>query len=186
MWDVEPDPEQGGFQKVMRVVSKRVLSFGMILVIAFLLLVALVVSSVLSSVGSEVTALLPGPIGPATLQVLNIVLSLAIFTLLFAAMFKVLPDAKISWHEVWVGGFVTALLFMVGQFLIGYYIGQTDPGSAYGAAGSLAVILVWIYYSSIIVFLGAEFTQVHARSRTGRIEPAKGAVKVTEEKRYRR
>lgn len=184
MWEVEPDPELGGAQKAMRFVTKRVLSFGMILVIAFLLMVALVASSVVSAAGGQLAGFLPGPLGPVLLHVINIVLSLGIFTLLFAAMFKFLPDAEISWHEVWIGGFVTALLFVVGKFLIGLYIGQTNPGSAYGAAGSMIIILLWIYYSSIIVFLGAEFTQVHARSRTGGIDPAEGAVKVTEEKRH--
>lgn len=183
MWEVEPDPELGGVQKAIRFISKRVLSLGMILVIAFLLLVALVISSVLSAAGSQLTGLLPGPIGPVVLWVLNVLLSLALFSVLFAAMFKVLPDAKISWHEVWVGGLVTALLFVVGKFLIGFYIGQTNPGSAYGAAGSMIVVLLWIYYSSIIVFLGAEFTQVHVRHRTGEIKPAEGAVKVAEEKK---
>lgn len=183
MWEVEPDPELGGVQKAVRFVTKRALSLGMVLVIAFLLLVALVASSVISAAGSQLTGFLPGPIGPAVLYVINILLSLLIFALLFASMFKVLPDAEISWHEVWVGGFVTALLFVIGKFLIGLYIGQTDPGSAYGAAGSMIIILLWIYYSSIIVFLGAEFTQVHARSRTGGIEPADGAVKVAKEKK---
>src|SRR5690606_5900277 len=101
------------------------------------------------------------------LQGVEIGLSLAVITLLFAAMFKVLPDARVGWRSVWLGAFVTALLFVAGKFLLGFYIGRSDPGSAFGAAGSLAVVLVWIYYSAMILFLGAEFTQVWAR-RHGR------------------
>jgi membrane protein len=116
------------------------------------------------------------------LQLLNLVVSLAVITLLFGALFKVMPDAKISWRSVWIGAGVTALLFVLGKFIIGFYLGQSNPGQAYGAAGSLAVLLLWIYYSSIILLFGAEFTETWADRRGKGIEPEPGAVRVRREK----
>jgi membrane protein len=112
------------------------------------------------------------------MQVIDIVLNLAILALLFGAMFKILPDAKIAWRDVWVGGFVTALLFVIGKFLIGYYLGRSSTGSAFGAARSFAIILLWIYYAGAILLLGAEFTQVWAEGRGRGITPEGGAVRV--------
>jgi membrane protein len=179
-WDVEPDPNQGGIKAF---VSKRVFSLGIILVIAFMLLVSLVLSAALSGVGDRLGSLLPSGLSAPVLQGLNQVVSLAVITLLFAAMFKVLPDAKLSWRSVWVGAAVTALLFVVGKFLIGFYLGKSNPGEAYGAAGSLAVLLLWVYYSSLIVLFGAEFTETWAQERRGEtIEPEAGAVRVRREK----
>jgi membrane protein len=122
---------------------------------------------------------LSGPV----VEVLNLIISLAAITLLFAAMFKVLPDARISWRSVWVGAAVTAVLFVIGKFAIGFYLGKSNPGEAYGAAGSLAVLLLWVYYSSLIVLFGAEFTETWARERRGEtIEPEPGAIRVRREK----
>ena len=104
--------------------------------------------------------------------------SLFVITLLFAAIFKILPDARIAWRDVWMGAFVTAILFVAGKFLIALYLGRSDPGEAYGAAGALALLLVWVYYSSMILFLGAEFTQAWTRRRGATIPPAAGARKV--------
>ena len=173
-WDVKPDPAQGGFRNF---VTKRLLSLGMILGVGFLVLVSLALSALLSAAGSSVERFLPEAMSGVLLEVINMIVSFAVVTLLFAAIFKVLPDAVIQWRYVWIGAVVTALLFVVGKFAIGFYIGQSDPGSAYGAAGSLAVILVWIYYASIIVLLGAEFTQVYARSKGAEIVPEPGAVR---------
>lgn len=184
MWEVAPDPEEKSMQTVLRFVTKRVLSFGMVVVVAFLLLVALVVSAVLAAFGSQVATLLPDALSGVFLQAVNTVLSLMIFTVIFASIFKILPDARIPWKEVWIGSFVTAVLFVIGKFLIGYYIGQSNPGSAFGAAGSLAIVLVWIYYSSMILFLGAEFTQVHVQQHGYKIEPEPGAVRVINEQKY--
>jgi membrane protein len=114
--------------------------------------------------------------------VLNLAISFGVIVLLFAALFKVLPDAKISWSNVWVGATVTAALFVVGKFLIGLYIGQSNPGQAYGAAGSLAVLLLWVYYSALIVLFGAEFTETWAEQRGEGVEPEPGAVRVGQEK----
>jgi membrane protein len=115
--------------------------------------------------------------------VLNQVLSLVVITALFAALFKVLPDATVAWRDVWVGAAVTAVLVVVGKFLIGLYLGRSNPGQAFGAAGSLAVLLVWIYYSSMILLFGAEFTQTWAERRGKGIQPERGAVRVIQEKR---
>jgi membrane protein len=178
-WGVEPDPDQGGLRNF---IVKRLFSVGMVLSIAFLLLVSLVLSAALAAFGGVFAALLPGDTSEVLLQLLNYGISLVIITLLFAAMFRVLPDAVIQWRDVWVGAFATTVLFLIGKFLIGLYLGQANPGEAYGAAGSLAILLVWIYYSSLILLLGAEFTQVWAEERGSGVEPQEGAVRVTVER----
>lgn len=178
-WNVEPDPHQGGIKSF---ITKRLLSFGMILAVAFLLLVSLAVSAALSGLGDRLSAMLPSGLSEPMLQALDLAVSLVVISLLFAAMFKVLPDAKIAWRSVWVGGLVTGVLFVVGKFLIGLYLGQSNPGEAYGAAGSLIVLLLWIYYSSLILLFGAEFTQTWAERRGAGIQPEPGAVRVREEK----
>ncbi len=177
-WEVQPDPEHGGLR---RFVMKRVLSFGMILAVAFLLLVSLALSAALSAFGDVLAGRLAGLSAPA-LTLLNLALSLSVFTVLFAAIFKVLPDARVRWRDAWVGAGITTLLFVLGKFLIGYYLGRSDVGHAYGAAGSLAVTLLWIYYSSLILLFGAEFTQAWAEAHGGRIEPEAGAVRMVRRK----
>lgn len=178
-WNVEPDPNQGGIKNFL---TKRLFSFGMILVVAFFLLVSLVISAALTGLGGRLGSFLPSGVSGPLLEVLNSIISLAVITLLFAALFKVMPDAKIAWRSVWVGAGVTAVLFVVGKFLIGFYLGQSNPGQAYGAAGSLAVLLLWIYYSSIILLFGAEFTETWAERRGQGVEPEPGAVRVRREK----
>jgi membrane protein len=179
-WGVAPDPEKGGLKSML---MKRVFSFGMILSVAFLLLVSLVLSAALAAFGSALAGMLPDGISGTLLQVVNQVISLVVISALFAAVFKVLPDAKVAWRDVWVGGAVTALLFVIGKFLIGFYLGRSNPGDAFGAAGSLALIMVWIYYSSMILLYGAEFTQIWADRRGSGIAPQKGAVRVVQEKK---
>ena len=174
-WEVKPDPNAGGLKNF---VLKRVLSFGMILAIAFLLLVSLALSAILTGFGEALGGMIPGGLSEPLLHVFNLAVSLAVITLLFAAMFKILPDAVIAWRDVWIGAVTTALLFVAGKFLIGLYLGGTNPGNAYGAAGSLAIILIWIYYSSMILLFGAEFTQAWAVNRGSGIEPEEGAVKL--------
>ncbi|HJR17550.1 MAG TPA: YihY/virulence factor BrkB family protein [Gemmatimonadales bacterium] len=178
-WDVEPDPEQGGIKTFL---TKRLFSLGMLLSIAFLLLVSLAISAMLSGIGDRLSGFLPSGLSSPVLHALNLVVSLGVISLLFAAMFKVIPDAKVAWRSAWVGGIATALLFVVGKFLIGLYIGKSNPGEAYGAAGSLIVMLLWIYYSAIIVLLGAEFTETWAEKRGEGVEPEPGAVRVRREK----
>lgn len=178
-WNVAPDPKQGGVKSFL---TKRLFSLGMLLSIAFLLLVSLVISGALSGLGDRLSGFLPSGLSGPVLQALNIAASLLVIGFLFAAMFKVLPDAKVAWRSAWVGGIVTALLFVVGKFLIGLYLGKSNPGEAYGAAGSLIVLLLWIYYSALIVLLGAEFTETWAERRGHGIEPEPGAVRVGQEK----
>jgi membrane protein len=180
-WNVEPDPNQGGLKNFL---TKRVFSLGMILVVAFFLLVSLVISAALTGMGDRLGAFLPSGLSAPFLEALDMVISLAVITLLFAALFKVMPDAKISWRSVWVGAAVTAFLFVIGKFLIGFYLGQSNPGQAYGAAGSLAVLLLWVYYSALILLFGAEFTETWAERRGQGIEPEPGAVRVRREKQH--
>jgi membrane protein len=178
-WEVKPDPNAGGIKNF---IFKRVLSLGMVLGIAFMLLVSLALSAALSAIGGMIGALIPG--GSAIVAgVVQTLVSLVVVFALFAAIFKVLPDAEIAWKDVWVGALVTALLFEIGKWGLGLYLGNSNPGKAYGAAGSLAVMLVWIYYTSMIVLFGAEFTQTWAKERGEGIMPGEGAVKVVEETR---
>jgi membrane protein len=178
-WNVEPDPSQGGIKNFL---TKRLFSFGMILMIAFFLLISLILSAALTGLGGRLDGFLPAGISGALLEGVNSLVSFAVITVLFATMFKVMPDAKISWRSVWVGAVVTAVLFVVGKFAIGLYLGKSNPGQAYGAAGSLAVLLLWIYYSSLILLFGAEFTETWAKRRGEGIEPEPGAVLVQREK----
>jgi membrane protein len=144
-------------------VRARVSGFTIILGIGFLLLVSLVVSAVLSALHGRIAGLFPG--APLLFQGLNFLVSFGVVTLLFAMIFKLLPDATIGWGDVWVGAAFTSLLFGVGKVAIGYYLGVAGAGSVYGAAGSLVIVLLWVFYSSQLLFFGAEFTQVWARRR---------------------
>lgn len=173
-WGVEPDPDRSGIAVML---LKRLLSLGMVLVIAFLLLVSLIASAAVSAAGQAIGGMLPGGLSSGLLRALQTGVSLAVVTLLFAAIFKVLPDGRVAWRDVWAGAAATAGLFVLGQLLMSFYLGHSDPGSAYGAAGSLAVLLVWVYYSALILLLGAEFTQTLTRSRGRRVRPAHGAVR---------
>jgi membrane protein len=178
-WGVKPDPNQGGIKNF---VLKRLFTFGMILALAFLLLVSLVLSAALAAFGGALGRWLPAGFSATLLQVINFAISFGAIALLFGAMFRVLPDAKIRWHDVWIGATVTAFLFVVGKTLIGIYLGHSDPGQAFGVAGSLALLLVWIYYSSMILLFGAEFTQVWADQRGAGVVPERGAVRAGRER----
>ena len=172
IWEVKPDPDKGG---VMHLILVRLLSLGMVLAIAFLLLVSLLLSTALSVLGNYFSDVLPG--AEFIWQIVNVLVSFAIITLLFALIFKYLPDVKIAWGDVWVGAAVTSLLFVVGKFLISWYLSRGGVASTYGAAGSLVVLLLWVYYSAQILFFGAEFTQVYAKEEGSRIVPSKDAVR---------
>ena len=174
VWEVKPDPDQSFWRRIM---LSRLLSFGMLAAAGFLLLVSLVLSTTISFVGDSIHRFLPGSASETLLEATNFALSFIIITALFASIFKYLPDAKVSWRDVGVGSAVTALLFVIGKSLIGLYLGSKNMESTYGAAGSLALLLTWIYYSSIIFLLGAEFTQAWAKSRGGGIKPSDFAVK---------
>ena len=170
IWGVEPKPDRG----IWGMVQDRFLSFMAVLGTGFLLLVSLVLSAGLSAFGKWFGGWLPAP--ELVLQTLNLVISFGVITVLFAMMFKLLPDARIAWRDVWVGALITALLFTLGKFLIGLYLGKSNVASAYGAAGSLVILLVWVYYSAQILLFGAEFTQVYANTSGARIVPTDQAV----------
>lgn len=174
IWEVQPKPGQG----IRQILQTRLVSFSMILVIGFLLLVSLVLSTTLAAVGNFAGGLLPG--FGFLWQLLNFVVSFGVITLLFAAMYKILPDATIAWNDVWIGAGITALLFTIGKWLLGLYLGIASVGSAFGAAGSLVALLIWVYYSAQILFFGAEFTQVYAKRYGSRIQPAANAVGMSE------
>jgi membrane protein len=171
-WGVQPEPH-GGWRLF---ILKRVFSLGMLLGIAFLLLASLVASWLLAEFGAWIDAHAPAGLSSRVIWALNATLSLSIITLLFAAILKFVPDAQIAWSDVWAGAIATSVLFVLGKFGLGVYFSYADPTSAFGAAGSLALLLLWIYYSAMILFLGAEFTQVLAKSRGRRIVPETGAA----------
>jgi membrane protein len=170
IWEVRSKPGRG----LVGEIRDRFFSFTMVLVVAFLLLVSLLLSALLSFVGHSFAEGLPG--GELLWQACNFVFSLAMITGLFALIFKYVPDVQIAWADVWAGAAITALLFTIGKSLIGIYLGKASIGSSYGAAGSLVVLVVWVYYSAQILFLGAELTQVLARVRGRGIRPSQRAV----------
>ncbi len=174
MWGVEPKPVSGIRGNLWDFMRIRILSFAMILVIGFLLLVSLAASAVLS----YLHAFAPG-IGFRTgslIDILNLFISVSITALLFAAIFKYLPDALVGWRDVLTGALVTAILFNFGKYLIALYLARSAVRSTFGAAGSLAVLLLWVYYSAQVLFIGAEFTKVHAMMRGTGIQPSRYAV----------
>lgn len=177
IWGVQVDPNMG----VMGFVRKRILSFGAVLGIGFLLLVSLVISAVLSAVSHYLSNFVPGI--DFLWQLLDLVVSFAVITFLFALMFKFLPDVKIKWGDVWIGAIITSLLFTLGKYLLGLYLGRGSLGSTYGAAGSLVVLLAWIYYSAQILFFGAELTEVYAKKFGSQIVPDDHAISLSHEAR---
>ncbi len=177
-WRVAPDPKQGGIRNF---VVKRLFTFTFVIAIAFLLLVSLVLSALISAFGAIVGDMLHGTLNSALLFSLDLVLSFVIFTIVFAMTYRFLPDARIGWGDVMHGATGTAFLFLLGKFGIGFYLGRSNPGEAYGAAGSLAVLLVWLYYSSMLLLFGAEFTRVYSESRGHFVQPEKGAILIPRE-----
>ncbi len=175
VWNVTPKKDAG----IGKLVRDRLLSFGMVLVIGFLLLVSLMLSAVLSALSGSVASSVIGDVltgWDVGWQILNAAVSFGVITLLFGLIYKVLPDAKVAWGDVWVGAAITSLLFTIGKTLIGLYLGNSSVASAYGAAGSFVVLLLWIYYSAQILLFGAEFTQVYANRLGDRIKPDKNAT----------
>jgi membrane protein len=172
IWGVKAKPGRG----VWGFLRSRFLSFGMVAGICFLLLVSLAIEALLKAFSHYVQSVLPG--GIVIALTIYVVFDFAVVVLLFAMIFKFLPDVEIQWRDVWIGAVMTAILFSIGKWLLGFYLGSGAAGSAYGAASSLITLLLWIYYSSQILLFGAEFTQVYA-SRAGRgSKPAKYAVRV--------
>lgn len=169
IWEVKEDKAESFLQAVKKAIVDRFLSFTMVLGIGFLLLVSLVISAGLSATQELVGNTFPIP--EFFLQILNLIISIGVNTLLFAMIFKYLPDAEVPWHHVWLGVFVTAVLFSLGKMLIGLYLGNSAVASSFGAAGSMVLLLIWVYYSAQIFFFGAEFTQVYANTYGPKILP---------------
>jgi membrane protein len=167
-WQVGPDPKQGGIKTF---ITKRIFSLGWVMGLGFLLVVSLAFTAVLSALGDALG-------NSAVMQIVGLSISVALLSVMFAATFKFLPDAVVPWRSALVGGVATAVLFEVGRFAIGFYLGRSHPGSAFGAASTLAVILVWIYYAGMILLFGAECTQQLAVSRGYEIQPKKGAIRI--------
>jgi membrane protein len=177
IWNVETIAKKG----FLTILKARLFSFGLILAIAFLLMVSLVVSTGLSSMGSWMLTYAHGYMIPF-FNVLNFIFSLAVISILFALMFKILPDAKIKWKHVWLGSIVTGVLFTIGQTVLAYYFSTANPASVYGVAGSIILILLWVSYSSMILFFGAEFTATYAKIYSGVVPPTEIAKIVNSKK----
>lgn len=169
IWGVQP--KTGG--SILRFIRDRFLSFAMVMGIIFLLLVSLVVSTVLATIGTLIKDFPMSIVWSA--HATNLVVSFAVITLLFAMMFKLLPDVQMAWKDVWLGAAITALLFTIGKFAIGMYLGHSGMASSYGVAGSFVVLLVWVYYSAQILYLGAELTKVYANHYGSKIIPTADA-----------
>jgi membrane protein len=180
VYRVQPDPSRGDIGNFL---IKRVLSFAMILSVAFLLLVSLAFSALLSAFGDVLRQLLPGEVSDVLMTAFHEGVSYVVVTVLFALMYRVLPDARAAWRDVWIGAAATAVLFSLGKFAIGFHLGRSDPGTAYGAAGSLALVMIWVYYSAMILLGGAVFTWVWAEERGDGVRPEPGATEVVLEKR---
>ena len=173
IWDVKSKPDRG---VIMPLMIDRLRSFSIALCVGFLLLVSLVISALISGLQQYMNNWLPGI--PWFWQTANVIASFVVVAVLFAMIYKFLPDVRLSWSDVRIGAAVTALLFTGGKYLIGIYLGQTALGSAFGAAGSLAVLLFWVYYSALIGFFGAEFTQIYARRYGSGIQPQRYAERI--------
>ena len=177
IWGVEPKPDAG----ILVMIKARLLSFVMVLGIGFLLIVSLVASVAVKAASNWLGAMLGGAEWVA--PVLNVVLFFVLLTLFFALMFKILPDAQIQWKDVWVGAALTSVLFSVGKFVLSWYLARPGTASAYGSAGALVVLLLWINYASQILFFGAEFTKVYANKFGSHIEPEAHAQEILPEQR---
>lgn len=172
IWKVKVVVKKG----ILPILKARLFSFGLILAIAFLLLISLVVSAALVAMSNWISVDASGFV-VLVFNVLNFILSLVVISILFGLMFKILPDAKVKWEHVWLGSLVTGLLFTIGKTALAFYFGKTDPASVYGAAGSIILILLWVSYSSMIMFFGAEFTATYAKMYSGDVPPTEIAKK---------
>ena len=168
IWNVKVKPQSG----IWLVIKARLFSFGLILAIAFLLMISLVISTGLAAMSNYIQ-FESSPLMMTIYGMLNFIISLLVISALFAMIFKILPDAKIEWKHVWLGSLVTGLLFTIGKTGLAYYFGKAEPASIYGAAGSIILILLWVSYSSMILFFGAEFTAAYAKMYSGIIPPTK-------------
>lgn len=172
IWGIKQSNEAG----ILKLVLDRARGFGFVLVIGFLLLISFVLTAGLSIMSDYILKVFPDYM-LYLMQVVNFILSLAIISILFSLMYKYLPDVKIKWRTVVVGGVITSVLFAIGKFLLGFYFGEAEPGSTYGAAGSVVLVLLWVSYSALILFFGAQFTYVYAKRYGYTIEPSEYAVR---------
>jgi membrane protein len=170
IWRVVPKPGRG----IVGLIADRLVSFLMVFAIGLILIASMMLTTLISGFYQTISRYIPLP--HVVLQLLNLGISGLLLALLFAAMFKALPDVKVPWRDVWIGASFTALLFLAGEFLISLYLGRRGMASSYGAAGSVVLILMWIYYSSLILLAGAEFTRVYTHQRGDRIETGKFAM----------
>ena len=171
IWGIKAKPKKGW----LKVIKTRLLSFSLIATLGFLLLVSLGISALVEGLNNSLQAHFP-EVTVVVFYILNIIITLFITTIIFGVVFKVLPDATIRWKDIWIGAVATALLFMLGKFAISFYISKSNVGSTYGAAGSLVILLLWVYYSSIILYFGAEFTNAYALKFGEEIHPNDYAV----------
>lgn len=177
IWEVKINPDKSGLKMLIRA---RAVSFGVVLTIGFLLLISLVITAALTALSGWVEERMPD-FFLYIFYVVDFLISISIITLLFAMLFRFLPDVNIEWKSVWTGAVITALLFVIGKYALALYFGKAEPGSTYGAAGSIILILLWVFYSCLIMFFGAEFTQVYARRYGHRVEPNENAIRIHDE-----
>jgi membrane protein len=173
IWGLKPNPKSGW----IAFLKNRLLSFSVIISLGFLLLVSLTVSAIITAIGTRLEAVIPG-VSVIVLHIIDLIITITVTTFIFAAIFKILPDAEIKWKDVIIGAIATTLLFLLGKFGISFYISKSNIGSTYGAAGSLIVLLLWVYYSAMILYFGAEFTKFYAVEHGDEIKPAEYAVTV--------
>jgi membrane protein len=178
VWEVKPRPGR----RIVGFIRDRFLSFTMVLGTGFLLLVSLIISTVLAVATRHLESVLP--LTAVLWWLIHFIVSMGVVTMLFAMIFRYLPDVKIEWRDVWIGAVATALLFNLGKYLLGFYLGREALISAYGMAAAGILILLWVYYASLILLFGAEFTQVYARARGSKLAPRRGAKPVDTEKRH--
>ena len=176
IWEVKPEPKR----KILKMAMDRLFSFGLILAVGFLLLVSLILSAVLT-VLSDWVSIYFSDIFNIVFRLLDLSLSLGVVTLLFAAIFKFLPDANVPWRDVWIGALVTALLFVLAKIALGLYFGHSNPASAYGAAGTVILIMLWVSYAGLILLFGAEFTRIYSDRRGAHVKPLDFAVSTCDE-----
>lgn len=177
IWEVRPNPDAG----ILKLVLDRLISFAMVSSLGFILAVSLLLEALISILTDWINSSMEG-ISVVLVYLIEKSLSIGILTVVFALLYKMLPDAKIKWRDTWFGAFTTTILFIIGKFLIGYYIGHSSFDSTYGAAGSFIIILIWVYYSSVIVLFGAESTQTFTRLFGDKIRPSSFAVKIKKKK----
>jgi len=180
IWRVKAKPKKGW----LKVIKDRLLSGSIIIGLGFLLIVSLIINGAVAALNDLLNSYFPD-LAVVVISIINFIISFIVISLLFGVIFKVLPDAKIAWKDVRAGAFFTACLFMLGRYLISLYIETTAAGSPYGAAGSIIVIMLWVYYTAAILYLGAEFTRIYADHVGARIEPAEYAVYVEQKERER-